>query len=159
MNLVKLGQHGFKMAYYGADDSMVLDTKNIPIANRFVGQNRGADWGGELKEMTKTVKDDNDLMRKYYKNMDESEDYKQKYEAIVDKYDGDIVWTRGTSKNPPTPNLQAMKILDKHSEDTKLIYEDINSSKSQVERQRLYDIVKSMSKETVQKLRVYKIKQ
>ena len=45
----------------------------------------GKNWGAELKEITKTIKDDNDLMRKYYKNMDSSKDYKQKYEAIAEK--------------------------------------------------------------------------
>ena len=64
INLLKIAQSSF-------DANIVLETRNIPIANRFVGENYGKNWGAELKEITKTIKDDNDLMRKYYKNMDE----------------------------------------------------------------------------------------
>ena len=67
----------------------------------------------EPKEITKTIKDDNDN-RKYYKNMDSSKDYKRNMKK---KYNNDIVWTRATSRNQSTPNLQAIKILDAHNKE------------------------------------------
>ena len=62
-----------------------LKQEKYSYCQQICGEKYGKNWGAELKEITKTIKDDNDLMRKYYKNMDSSKDYKQKYEAIAEK--------------------------------------------------------------------------
>ena len=74
------------------------------------------------------------------------------------KYNNDIVWTRATSRNQSTPNLQAIKILDAHNKEVRTIYDDINASSSQKNRNQLYEVIRKISKETVKELRVYKIK-
>ena len=74
------------MAQSSFDANIVLETRKYSYCQQVCWRKLWEKIGGaELKEITKTIKDDNDLMRKYYKNMDSSKDYKQKYEAIAEK--------------------------------------------------------------------------
>ena len=69
------------------------------------------------------------------------------------KYNNDIVWTRATSRNQSTPNLQAIKILDAHNKEVRTIYDDINASSSQKNRNQLYEVIRKNIKRNSKRIK------
>ena len=56
-------------------------------------------------------------------------------------------------ENQSTPNLQAIKILDAHNKEVRTIYDDINASSSQKNRNQLYEVIRKNIKRNSKRIK------